>query len=115
MSIDLARSLVEHDLLLDRLLAARLHDPFSYLGARIKPNSCLVRVFYPYAAFVWIDMGTDFEKMSRIHPGGIFEWRGTRLPPMPYRLRIGEDRGEDEARGDAHVSPPRASRRSGAA
>ena len=98
MSIDLARSLVEHDLLLDRLLAARLHDPFSYLGARIKPDSCLVRVFYPYAAFVWIDMGPDFEKMSRIHPCGIFEWRGTRLPPMPYRLRIGEDRGEDEAR-----------------
>lgn len=96
MSIDLSRSLVEHDPLLDRLLAARLHDPFSYLGARIKPDSCLVRVFYPYAAFVWIDMGPDFEKMSRIHPGGIFEWRGTRLPPMPYRLRIGENRGEDE-------------------
>ncbi len=96
MSTDLSTSPAEHDSLLDRLLAARLHDPFSYLGARIKPDLCLVRVFYPYAAFVWIDIGPDFEKMSRIHPGGVFEWRGTRLPPMPYRLRIGEDRGEDE-------------------
>ena len=36
--------------MLEALLAARLHDPFAYLGARMEQDYSLVRVFYPHAA-----------------------------------------------------------------
>lgn len=91
------------DPLLEALLAGRLHDPFCYLGARIEPDTNLVRVFYPYAAAVWIDAGTAFEKMARIHAAGVFEWRGANLPRMPYRLRIEESRGMHDEAEAAHV------------
>ena len=75
-------------LLADALLAARLHDPFSYLGPRRERDSSLIRVFYPDAINVWVNIRGNFEGMSRVHPGGIFEWRGAALPPVPYLLRI---------------------------
>lgn len=113
MSTD-SKSPIKNDPVLDVLLAGRLHDPFSYLGARIKPDLCLVRVFYPYAAAVWIGTGADFEEMTRIHTGGIFEWHGTTLPRMPYLLRIEEDHGKDGAKRvyetyDAYAFPPQIS------
>jgi len=74
--------------LMRALLAARLHDPFSYLGPHKEGDSSLVRVFYPDAINVWVNIRGNFEGMSRIHPEGIFEWRGAVLPPIPYLLRI---------------------------
>ncbi len=79
--------------LLEALLAARLHDPFSYLGARVEHDYSLVRVFYPYARHVWINTGSEFEPMARAHPAGVYEFRSAATPPMPYRLRIEEERG----------------------
>ncbi len=75
-------------LLVEALLTARLHDPFNYLGARREYDYSLVRVFYPYASRVWIDTGGTFAAMTRVHPAGVFEWRGTSMPPMPYLLRV---------------------------
>ena len=75
-------------LLTDALLAARLHDPFSYLGPRRERNSSLIRVFYPDAINVWVSIRGNFEGMAKVHPDGIFEWRGAALPPVPYLLRI---------------------------
>ncbi|MEO6823179.1 MAG: 1,4-alpha-glucan branching protein GlgB [Nitrosospira sp.] len=76
--------------LLDALLAGRLHDPFAYLGARMEHDGNLVRVFYPRAKNVWINIGGSFEPMTRAHPDGVFEWHGATSPPMPYLLRIEE-------------------------
>ncbi|SFH45895.1 1,4-alpha-glucan branching enzyme [Nitrosospira sp. Nsp14] len=75
-------------LLVEALLTARLHDPFNYLGARTEYDYSLVRVFYPYVSRVWIDTGGTFTAMTRIHPAGVFEWRGSSMPPMPYLLRV---------------------------
>ena len=74
----------------DALLHAQLHDPFSYLGSHREHSRALVRVFRPYDANVWIRTTTGFEPMRRIHPYGVFEWRGESPPDMPYRLRIEE-------------------------
>jgi 1,4-alpha-glucan branching enzyme len=74
--------------LLEALLAGRLHDPCTYLGARLENGYHLVRVFYPRATNVWINIAGGFSPMARIHPGGVFEWRGTTPPPMPYILRV---------------------------
>src|SRR6188508_2919691 len=75
-------------LLNEALLTARLHDPFNYLGARTEYDYSLVRVFYPYVSRVWIDTGGTFTAMTRIHAAGVFEWRGSSMPPMPYLLRV---------------------------
>lgn len=72
----------------EALLHARLHDPFSYLGLHQEQGQALVRVFRPDDTHVWIRTAAGFEPMQRIHPHGIFEWRGESPPDMPYRLRI---------------------------
>lgn len=48
----------------------------------------LVRVFRPHDEQVWVKTAAGFEPMTRVHPQGIFEWRGEVMPDMPYRLRI---------------------------
>src|SRR5687768_4888097 len=99
--------------LLEALLAGRLHDPFSYLGARVEHDYSLVRVFYPYAKNVWISMGDRFEPMARTHSLGVFEWRGAALPPMPYLLRVEDGIAKPEAQVydtyDAYAFPPQIS------
>jgi 1,4-alpha-glucan branching enzyme len=101
--------------LLKLLLAARLHDPFAYLGARMEQDYSLVRVFYPHAANVWINIAGRFEPMARADPGGIFEWRGAALPPMPYLLRVEDGKATPEEivrvyeTYDAYAFPPQIS------
>ncbi|HLP80573.1 MAG TPA: 1,4-alpha-glucan branching protein GlgB [Nitrosomonas sp.] len=73
---------------LNALLNARLHDPFAYLGMHREQRGFLVRVFRPHDEQIWIRTATGFEPMVRIHPEGIFEWRGEAAPDKPYRLRI---------------------------
>ncbi|WP_297324776.1 1,4-alpha-glucan branching protein GlgB [Nitrosomonas sp.] len=80
----------------EALLHARLHDPFSYLGLHQEQGQALVRVFRPDDTHVWIRTAGGFEPMRRIHPHGVFEWRGESPPDMPYRLRI-------EKQGARHI------------
>jgi 1,4-alpha-glucan branching enzyme len=82
---------------LEALLAARLHNPFSYLGAHVEHGRSLIRVFYPYSINVWINIEGSFEGMKRTHPAGVFEWRGAALPSMPYLLRIEDGHAWPEA------------------
>ncbi len=99
--------------LLEALLAARLHDPFAYLGARREQDYSLVRAFYPHATNVWINIAGGFEPMARVHSAGVFEWRGAALPDMPYLLRIGDGNAAPRAivyeTYDAYAFPPRIS------
>ncbi|WP_177198014.1 1,4-alpha-glucan branching protein GlgB [Nitrosomonas communis] len=75
----------------EMLLAARLHNPYDYLGVhRDQDDELVTRVFQPYAANVWIQTANGFESMTRIHDEGIFEWH-SKIPPVhPYLLRIEE-------------------------
>ncbi|MBA2658568.1 MAG: 1,4-alpha-glucan branching protein GlgB [Nitrosospira sp.] len=99
--------------LLEALLAGRLHDPSAYLGARVEQGYHLVRVFYSHATNVWIKLASGFEPMARIHPGGVFEWRGTASPPMPYLLRVEAGNTTPEVATyetyDAYAFPPQIS------
>ncbi len=104
---------VKADPLLKALLAARLHDPFSFLGARMQQDHGLVRVFRPHASNIWIKTGGGFEPMTCVHPSGIFELHSAILPAMPYLLRVEE---HDAARNttvyetyDAYAFPPQIS------
>ena len=83
------------------LLNAQLHDPFAYLGLHREHGQSLVRVFRPYDVNVWIKTAIGFEPMQRIHPQGVFEWRGESPPDMPYRLRV-EEKGATHTVYETH-------------
>ena len=76
-----------------RLAAARSHDPFGYLGARREGGHWTVRVFFPHAQAVALETAGGVAPMARIHPDGIYEWRGEPEPRLPegalykYELR----------------------------
>ena len=64
----------------DALLNARLHDPFSYLGMHREQRGFLLRVVRQHDEQMWIRTAAGFEPMTRVHPQGIFEWRGDVAP-----------------------------------
>ena len=104
---------VKVDPLLKALLAARLHDPFTYLGARVQQNHSLVRVFRPHASNVSIKTADGFKPMICTHPSGIFEWCSAALPAMPYLLRVEENDATRNTAAyetyDAYAFPPQIS------
>ena len=107
------RPSIKRDPRLHALLAGRLHDPFSFLGAHAEHGHWVVRAFHPHAASIWINTDGDFESMTRTHPAGVFEWRGLIPLPRPYQLRIEEASFEAPAyvydTYDAYAFPPQVS------
>ncbi len=75
---------------IESLLQARLHDPFGLLGLHREGEEWIVRVYEPYATDVdlLLDDAGAVAALDRIHPAGVFEWRGSDAPPRPYRLRM---------------------------
>jgi 1,4-alpha-glucan branching enzyme len=79
---------------LQRIIAARHHDPFEVLGCHSDGQQTLVRVFNPQAEEVSIAEGNL--KLDRIPGSDFFEWRGDgSLLPEHYRL-IWRDREHRE-------------------
>jgi 1,4-alpha-glucan branching enzyme len=75
---------------LDALVGARHHDPFGVLGLHRDGKGWVLRVFRPYASEVAVSTASGFVKMERVHPDGVFAWRGAEPPPQPVRLRVKE-------------------------
>ena len=76
------------DMLIESLLQARLHDPFALLGSHREASEWVIRFYEPQATQVaLLDSAEPFKK---IHPDGLFEWRGASEPVLPYRLRINQ-------------------------
>ncbi len=91
-----------------RLAAARSHDPFGYLGARQEGGHWTVRAFRPHAQAVALETAQGMAPLTRIHPDGVFEWRGESPPPRPYVLLVTED-GRSRRIHDPYAFPPQAS------
>ncbi|HXV08603.1 MAG TPA: 1,4-alpha-glucan branching protein GlgB [Burkholderiales bacterium] len=79
---------VQADPLVEALLAARLHDPFSLLGLHRVGERWRLRVFNPHAEAVWLRLPSGLEPLDPVHPAGLFEWRGAEPPAMPYVLGV---------------------------
>ena len=77
---------------IELLLQARLYDPFGLLGLHREGAEWIVRVYEPYATRVDLLNNDEAAALKRIHPSGVFEWRGksepSQYPNRPYRLRI---------------------------
>jgi 1,4-alpha-glucan branching enzyme len=72
----------------DLLLQGRLHDPFSFLGLHKEQDGFVLRVFQPYATQIHL-IGTSSDMpLQRVHPDGLFEWRGNEAPASPYQLQV---------------------------
>jgi 1,4-alpha-glucan branching enzyme len=74
----------------DALLQGRLHDPFRYLGLQREAAGWVLRVFQPHADAVWLRLPSGLSPLESVHPAGLFEWRGTAVPPAPYVLGVSE-------------------------
>jgi 1,4-alpha-glucan branching enzyme len=73
-----------------RLIEARHHDPYAVLGPHRIDGGWVVRVFRPQASAVELDSPGLHGEFRRIHPDGMFEWRGPARPAHPYRLWLDE-------------------------
>ncbi|MDX8379054.1 MAG: 1,4-alpha-glucan branching protein GlgB [Gallionella sp.] len=76
------------DTLIKSLLQARLHDPFSLLGLHREGSAWLIRYYEPNATQVVLQYSHEIFK--KIHPDGLFEWRGETKPLTPYQLQVSE-------------------------
>src|SRR3989339_1245249 len=85
---------------IESLLQARLHDPFGLLGLHREGAEWVIRVYEPYDSDIDLlnntpnntpnnaQNNTKPAAFKRIHPAGVFEWRGNSEPARPYRLRM---------------------------
>ena len=73
-------------ILIKSLLQTRLHDPFALLGLHYEGEEAVIRFYDPHATEVILT--SNNESFRKIHPEGLFEWRGATAPPLPYRVRV---------------------------
>ena len=81
-------------ILIKSLLQARLHDPFALLGMHYEGGEALIRFYDPHATEVILAGNND--SFIKIHPEGLFEWRGATAPALPYRLRVKQSNSSRE-------------------
>jgi len=75
---------------IERLLAGRLHDPFSILGLHADGRGHRLRVYRPHAERVTLLMPEGPVELTQARQAGVFEWHGETLPARPWRLRCQE-------------------------
>ena len=92
---------------LQRVLDARHHDPFAYLGLHDAPKGSaskqVFRTFLPYAERVWLKTAAGWDPLTRVHANGMFEWHGEGLV-RPCLLRI-EANGSSREQHDPYSFP----------
>ncbi len=91
-----------------RLLEARHHDPFAYLGRHEENDGVLVRAYLPGAVSVRIV--ENGAVMNRLAGTDIFEWRGEPGSLSgPYRLQWTAASGHTHCGYDPYCLPPQLS------
>ncbi|MBM3396675.1 MAG: 1,4-alpha-glucan branching enzyme, partial [Betaproteobacteria bacterium] len=93
------------DARVDALLAARLHDPYGFLGPHRDGNGWVVRIFNPSAQRLWLRWDGESREMTKAHADGVFIWRGRAAPPPVYEVVI-EQAGDSRTIHDAYAFPP---------
>ncbi|MFA5531419.1 MAG: 1,4-alpha-glucan branching enzyme, partial [Thiohalomonadaceae bacterium] len=92
---------------LQRLLEARHHDPFQYLGRHPNGNGVVVRALVPGAASVLLHGTRARLPMYRLHHTDVFEWQGAAEDvPLRYRLEAQDGHGHTWEFFDAYCFPP---------
>ncbi|OAM53062.1 1,4-alpha-glucan branching enzyme [Methylovorus sp. MM2] len=74
-----------------KILGAKHHDPFSYLGLHQKADGHIFRAFLPHASRIWLKTSQAWELLHQTHEQGLYEWEGLNAPETPCRLKIEQD------------------------
>ncbi|OBS10914.1 1,4-alpha-glucan branching protein GlgB [Acidihalobacter prosperus] len=94
---------------LGRILEARHHDPFGFLGLHAEAGGSIARAYLPHAVEAWI--GADRLPMTPLEQAaGLFEWRGSAdvLPAHPL-VHWTESNGDAHERHDPYSFMPQLS------
>jgi len=80
-----------HDLNL--ILAAKHHDPFSYLGLHQiglhqESKQYVFHAFLPFAEKLSLKIQDNWVTLNRVHADGLYEWHGETAPATPALLKI---------------------------
>jgi 1,4-alpha-glucan branching enzyme len=94
----------KNDPQLSLILAARHHDPFSWLGLHNDGGQSILRSFLPYASRVWLQTVSGWEEMKRSHADGLYTWQGKAGVQRPCLLRIEQD-GRTVEQHDPYTFP----------
>ncbi|MEQ1598618.1 MAG: 1,4-alpha-glucan branching protein GlgB [Methylotenera sp.] len=74
---------------LNLILAAKHHDPFSFLGLHEKGKKSFVyRAFLPNADKVWLKVKSDWALLEKTHQDGLFAWQGSIQPTSPCLIKV---------------------------
>ncbi len=76
------------DPLLQAILDARLHTPFSYLGLHEADTGWILRIFLPYGETPEVRTATGWRPFLRIHEQGIFAYHSAEIVPTPCAIRF---------------------------
>jgi len=94
-----------HDEVVRRLVEGRLHDPHYQLGQFSDASGKGVRAWLPGAKEAWLE--PEHQPMRELHPAGLFEWRGKKVPQAgQYRLRWRDHEGREFERADPYAFAP---------
>ena len=85
----LANSIINSDTLhLQRVLDAKHHDPFSFLGVHALDDQFILRVFNPHADQVYANVDKKWVALSHTHRNGLFEYTSNTAIPTPCLLKV---------------------------
>lgn len=71
------------------ILAARHHDPFSFLGLhKVGTSEHVLRTFLPQATVVWVKTGEIWTALEKTHSDGLFEHTSKIALKAPCLIKI---------------------------
>ncbi len=89
------------------ILAARHHDPFSWLGQHEKNGTWQQRSFLPGAATAEILLEDgQIHPLQKLHPAGFFSGQSLARLPTPYLLRWADPNGKKFQNYDSYTFSP---------
>ncbi len=71
-----------------RILDAKHHDPFAFLGQHPHGKQFVTRVYHPHAKQVWIEQKSEWLEMPLCHEQGLFWLTHPKALNSPYKLKI---------------------------
>ncbi len=80
---------------LARILDARHHDPFSYLGLHESAGKHVFRAFLPHVDKLWLKTVQGWRSVPRCDANGFFEWLGEEEVQRPCVIRT--EQGEHQS------------------
>jgi 1,4-alpha-glucan branching enzyme len=92
---------------MERILGARHHDPFEFLGPHQLKSGRNIRAFLPEAREAWVVTEAGSHRMRKVHDGGFFETLlGNGRHIRPYRIRVRRNSGGESTSYDPYCFQP---------